>query len=354
MKMMAKWFSLWLLTVLSCSGATPYLGAVSTAYPSDQHSIPFNESPTLVQTTAGLVVAWVGASRADSPDASIYLARWSGGGWGRPEKVVSTFHDRTGIQAACSRPVLFKPANGPLLLFYQSSDVRGRKNGYVKTSPDNGVSWSRPKTLGRGIHGPAGVKPIELASGVLVCGSDTEDAGWRVHIERGTAFRKSFGWTRTRDLSAARVHNASQPVLLDYGGGNLQALCRTKLGYMAEMWSDDSGLNWGPLERTAMPNPGSGMDAVRLEDGTHVLVYQHSNRERGVLNLATTEDGRRWAAGATLEDLPGAVISDPAMIVGADGQLHIAFAVDQERIKHLVADPNHLVGIPMVGGNWPH
>ena len=40
---------------------------------------------------------------------------------------------------------------------------------------------------------------------------------------------------------------------------------------MAE--SRDDGLTWGPVGVSELPNPGSGLDGVRLSNGHWVLVY---------------------------------------------------------------------------------
>ena len=54
----------------------------------------------------------------------------------------------------------------------------------LMTSTDGGTSWSKPTRLPDGILGPIKNKPVQLKDGTLLCGSSTEHAGWRVHIER--------------------------------------------------------------------------------------------------------------------------------------------------------------------------
>ncbi|MCS1408269.1 MAG: hypothetical protein M2R45_01442 [Verrucomicrobia subdivision 3 bacterium] len=343
-----------LMMPLALGVALAPLHLVRSEFPSDAGTTAFNYSPSLAQTAGGLILVWVGGSGVDSPDASVYLTRLGGDTWSQPTKVASVVHPRTLVQTPCQRPVLFKPTNGPLLLFYKTVKARHQTVSYVTTSRDNGITWFKPKTLPRSIFGPARTKPIELPTGVLLCGSDTHKAGWRFHIERATAFRDTLSWTRTRDLSLAMLHNASEPVLLDYGGGNIQALCRTKRGYVVETWSDNHGETWSAVERTMLPNPDSGLDAIRLDEQQHAVVYQHSNRERGVLNLAVTEDGKQWAAAAVLEHQPDSHFSDPSIVLGADGNLHLVYSVNHQRVKYIVTDPDQLSPVSMVGGNWPY
>jgi hypothetical protein len=56
--------------------------------------------------------------------------------------------------------------------------------GLLRTSDDQGRTWSAAARLPDGILGPIRAKPVELAPGVLLAGSSTEDAGWVVHMER--------------------------------------------------------------------------------------------------------------------------------------------------------------------------
>ena len=340
--------------VTSPSAAVSAVSLEQSGYVSDQSVTAFNYSPTIVQTTEGLLVAWVSGSGIDSPDASVYLSRNDGGVWTQPEKIQSNIDSKTLIQTACRRPVLFKPTNESLMLFYKSENSRRQLKGMLSTSSNNGRTWLRPKTLPRSVYGPARTKPIELSDGALLCGCDTHDAGWVVHVERASAFRRKWEWSRTRDLSTAIFHNASEPVLLNHEGGNIQALSRTKRGYIVESWSDDSGETWEQFERTALPNPDGGLDVVKMGPQDFVMVYQHSNRERGVLNLAKTRNGKGWAAAAVLENQPGRSFSDPAMVKGADGNLHLVYTEDQKRIKYVRINPAFLAPIPMVGGNWPY
>ena len=345
---------LWLALAPSLFAALPATGLVRNEYITVPGQTAFNYSPTLVQTTEGILIAWIGGSDIDSPDASVYLTRNLGGVWASPEKIASSIDPKSLIQSACRKPVLFKPANRSLVLFYQTETNRRLAKGLIRTSNDNGKTWIRPKEMPKSISGPSRVKPIELSDGVLLCGGDSHEAGWVVHVSRASAFRRSWGWSRTKNLTSAIMHNAREPVLLNHGGGNIQALCRTKRGYIVEGWSDDNGESWERFERTAMPNPDGGLDVVKMGPQSFVMVYQHSNREKGVMNLATTKDGRRWSATAVLENQPGKHFSDPAIVRGADGNIHVVYAEDHQRIKYVVLDPSRFSPIAMVGGNWPY
>lgn len=102
-----------------------------------------------------------------------------------------------------------------------------------------------------------------------------------------------------------------------------------------------------------LPNPNSGIDAVTLRDGRHLLVYNHTNRGRSPLNLAVSSDGWHWNAALVLEDEPGAEFSYPALIQSSDHLVHVTYTWKRRLIKHAVIDPDKLVVKPMVNGVWP-
>jgi len=103
---------------------------------------------------------------------------------------------------------------------------------------------------------------------------------------------------------------------------------------------------------TPLPNPNSGIDAVSLTGGSHLLVYNHTRRGRSPLNLSLTRDGRRWYAALVLED-DRKEYSYPAVIQTADGLVHVTYTYDRKRIRHAVIDPSRLAGRDIVDGAWP-
>ena len=91
-----------------------------------------------------------------------------------------------------------------------------------------------------------------------------------------------------------------------------------KKGFIANSFSADSGQTWSSLKATNLPNPNSGIEAVTLFDGRHLLIYNHLGSgtngwgRRGMLNLAISEDGLNWRKAAVLEKQQGAEFSYPA------------------------------------------
>jgi predicted neuraminidase len=98
--------------------------------------------------------------------------------------------------------------------------------------------------------------------------------------------------------------------------------------------SHDGGITWTAARPLDLPNPNSGIDAVRLTDGRFVMIYNHTERGRTPLNLAVSLDGEHWKPFHALETEPGEY-SYPAMVQGSDGSLHITYTWRRQRIKYV-------------------
>ena len=203
----------------------------------------------------------------------------------------------------------------------------------MKDSADGGKTWSPARRLPEGILGPIKNKPVALPDGSILCGSSTEDNGWRVHFERTADL--GLTWTRTDAINDPAVIGAIQPSVLFLRGGGLLAVGRSRQGRIWEAHSTDGGRTWTGFHLTALPNPNAGTDAVTLRDGRQLLVYNDSSTARTPLSVAVSEDGAAWTPIAILEDGPGEY-SYPAVIQTADGLVHIAYTWKRTAIKHVV------------------
>jgi predicted neuraminidase len=115
----------------------------------------------------------------------------------------------------------------------------------------------------------------------------------------------------------------------------MQLLCRSRQKRITECWSEDGGKTWSAMKATELPNPSSGIDAVTLRDGSHLLVYNPTTRGRSPLVVGLSADGRVWKTLVTLEQEPGEY-SYPAIIQARDGKVHIVYTWKRKRIKHVV------------------
>lgn len=310
---------------------------------------PSCHASTIAETKAGLVAAWFGGTREKSPDVGIWVSRRDKTGWSRVVEVANGVQP-TGDRFPCWNPVLFQPTRGPLLLFYKVGPSPSEWWGMLTTSTDGGASWSKPRRLPDGILGPIKNKPVQLRDGLILSGSSTEHAGWRVHME----YTSDLGanWRKSEPLNDRTQFGAIQPAILVYRSGEIQILCRSRQGKITESWSSDNGKTWTAMKSTVLPNPSAGIDAVMLKDGRALLVYNHTEKSRSPLNVAVSVDGKTWYATLILEDQPGEY-SYPAVIQTADELVHVTYTWHRERIKHVVIDPRKLELRDMPDGRWP-
>ena len=311
---------------------------------------PSCHASTIAEPTGGgLVTAWFGGTAEKNPDVGIWVARLEGGRWTAPVEVAN------GVQPDGQRhptwnPVLFQPKTGPLLLFYKVGPTPSTWWGMLRTSSDGGKSWSTASRISGECVGPIKNKPVQLPNGDILSPSSSEHDGWRVHFERSRDLGKT--WDMIGPVNDGKAVSAIQPSILFLGGDNLLALGRTRQGKLFQVGSTDLGKSWGAMTLTALPNPSSGTDAVTLQDGRHLLIYNHTPKGRSPLNLALSADAKTWQAALVLESNPGEY-SYPALIQTRDGLVHATYTWKRQKVKHVVIDPAKLEPRAMVNGEWP-
>ena len=269
---------------------------------------------------------------------------------------------------ACWNPVLFEMPNGELWLFFKIGSTVGDWTGWLCKSKDGGRTWSDKEPLpydaeGRAFLGPIKNKP-ELIDGRLLCPSSTEDDGWRFHMEildlsdgrwkSGTPV-KDLNWKYVAVESTEAIKtddnkphpiDCIQPSILKLKDGRLQVLMRTHNAHLATSYSSDNGNTWTPVTLLAIENNQSGTDAVTMNDGRHVVIYNNFETlpltKKGVrtpISIAFSNDGLTWRHALTLEDSPIDQYSYPAIIQGRDGKLHCVYTWRRQRIVYKEIDP---------------
>ncbi len=327
-------------------------GLVSEEFVFDEAPFVQCHASTVCETSRGLVAAWFGGSKEGKPDVGIWSSYHDGSSWTKPQMVADGIQYE-GLRYPCWNPVLFQPpGDAPTMLFFKVGPSPSEWWGEMMVSYDRGRTFINRDRLPEGIDGPVRCKPILLDDQkTLLCGSSTEDDGWRVHFESNQLVdgQVSDFWSRIGPINQASDFNAIQPTILRHADGRLQALCRTKENVIATSFSTDRGSHWSKMEATNLPNPNSGIDAITLNDGRFLLVYNHLDSgligwgKRGLLNLAISVDGLNWQNAGVLEQEVGSEFSYPAIIQTDDGLVHATYTWKRKRIKHVVLDPAQLI-----------
>jgi predicted neuraminidase len=323
---------------------------------------PDNHASTVVELKGGdVMAAWFAGTKEGAPDVAIYGARLHRGVWSAPVELARA------QDVACWNPVLFHTKDGRLWLYYKYGTSPGTWLGARKVSRDEGLTWSAEEQLPAGILGPIKDKPLVLGDGAIVSGSSREAGKWTAWIERsidgGTTWTKIGPITVPDSLDVPGAAAQEQPtpagaadsgvptkiyppakstvgiiqpsvVQLEEQHLRFYARSRTRSARIAVADSFDNGKTWTQAHFSNLPNPNSGIDAVRLKDGRIVLVFNNSYNKRTPLNLAVSADGEHFRIFRTLEDGPGQY-SYPAIVQAANGDLLITYSWRRETIKFI-------------------
>ena len=320
-------------------------GIITDEFIYNTASFPSVHSATIEETSSGVVAAFFGGEYEGHPDVSIYVSRLLETGWTAPVKVIDGIVNGT-LRKACYNPVLFQVPDKELILFYKIGGNVQDWSGYLIRSYDDGITWSDPEALPAGFLGPIKNRPLLLGN-TLVCGSSTEDNGWKVHFE----FTSDLGrtWTKSDPINDDSW-SIIQPSILIHKDSCLQIVCRSKSEAIVSSYSIDKGKTWSKSFTLDVPNNNSGIDAITLQDGRFLMVYNHvkasesayQEKKRTPLNIAISNDGTHWYMTNVLEDSPIKEYSYPSVIQGADGMVHIVYTWRREKVKYVKIDPQEL------------
>ena len=218
---------------------------------------------------------------------------------------------------------------------------RGDRSITVYTSEDGGKTWSSREPLQKDYLGPVKNKPL-LNKGRLIAPTSIEKGGWRLYFEYSDDMGKT--WERSDFVDADKGVSAIQPAIMILNDGRLAAVARTRSEHVGITYSADNGETWSKLKLIDTPNNNSGLDAVTLKDGRHVMICNDKPIPHGIkngkgvrtpLSLLISDDGENWKHWITLEDSPISQYSYPSIIQTSDGNIHCIYTWRRQRIKHV-------------------
>lgn len=283
-----------------------------------------SHASTLLRLADGrYLAAWFAGTKEGAVDVSIYGSiRNQEGIWSRPAQWARA------CNAPHWNPVLFRPQNGTVMLFFKESNRCDNWRTWVTRSLDEGISWNRPSELVPGDiggRGPVKNKPIVLSDGSWLAPNSLEDGNkWRVLTDRSRD--GGLTWTASpeadMDRSLITGQGAIQPTLWESLPGKIHMLTRSSCGFICRADSSDYGNTWSELRPTLLPNNNSGIDLDKAPDGTILLAFNKVSKNWGSrtpLNLAASIDGgESWQDVYELETIPGEY-SYPAVVATPEG-----------------------------------
>jgi predicted neuraminidase len=300
----------------------------------DQLFASCHASHLTILPNGDVLAAWFAGSAEGADDIAIWCSRRAEGAWSKPLKLA----DQEGLPHW--NPVFHLKADGNLILFYKIGRLLKEWYTMTKYSQDQGFTWSEPVELvqgDRGGRGPVRNKLIVLSDGTWLAPASSEDGIWQAFVDRSEDDGKS--WERSGDIriqgldydhiqevteSGIPVSKQSfvgrgviQPTLWESEPGKVHMLLRSTEGFIYRSDSDDNGRTWCDAYPTSLPNNNSGIDLVKLDNGTLVLVFNPIGvnwGQRSPLVLRASHDnGLTWENELVLEDKEGE-FSYPAII----------------------------------------
>lgn len=300
-------------------------GAVEFVFGKDR---PFAQCHASTITQAGdgtLIAAWFGGTEEKNPDVGIWMSCLRDGQWTPPSLAAKV------ANCAHWNPVLFTDAEKGVHLFFKvGPEIPGWKTWWM-SSGDHGKTWSEPRELvpgDSGGRGPVKNKPILLSDGSWLAPASTEVKLWEAFADRSTD--RGVTWERSENFVIDRTifkgKGAIQPTFWESAPGKVHALMRACAGRAWRADSEDYGKTWTPVRDSGLPNNNSGIDALRLDDGRVLLVFNPIGENWGArtpLSLGVSRDnGDTWELAAHFEDDPPETdfeYSYPAIIRTRDG-----------------------------------
>lgn len=307
----------------------------------NEQSYPECHASTVLQlNNGGYIAAWFGGTKEKHDDVGIWITKGKPGNWEKTTEVAKINNDPHW------NPVLFRAPDGKIHLFFKVGKQIPYWETWVKTSDDEGATWSEAKELvkdDRGGRGPVRCKPIILSNGTWLAGASNEQGLWNTFFDRSEDNGATWQSTSYVELDRKEITGKGiiQPTIWETSPGEVHALLRSTSSVVCRTDSKDYGKTWSPVYKTSLPNPNSGIDVGKLSDGTLVLAYNPTGKDwgsRGKLALAISFDnGKTWPKKV---DLEVAALKDefsyPAIIVNND-MVAVTYTWNREKIAFWMA-----------------
>lgn len=284
-----------------------------------------------------VIAAWFGGTREKAGDVAIWISRRTREGWTPPERVADE------EEVPHWNPVLFRRSDGVLFLYYKvGPEISGWTTRVIR-STDNGRTWTPPVPLVEGDQnggrGPVKNKPIVLHDGTIAAPASVEPA-WDAFVD--LSYDGGETWNRSAtvplDRSIVKGKGIIQPTLWESAPGKIHMLARSTEGAIYRSDSDDGGRTWCPAYPTALPNNNSGIDLVKMDNGTLALVYNPTRPDPGKLKGPRTplvlrlsrDNGLTWEDELLLDE--GEKQYSYPSVIAKDSELYIVYTWKRERI----------------------
>ncbi len=328
-----------------------------TAVPDDKVSMSHvaTLAPLIKDKKGAMAAAWYSGSREGARDVSIYLSRLDPdtGLWSKPRPVMdrhTASRDLGRRVKKVGNALLHMDSAGVLWMFYSTISVGGWSMSTLSYthSLDGGITWAKSRRMllspVANLTNNVKNKAVALDDGSFLIPAYHELARKFSEVVRFDPASQRY--EKRKMSSPSGGVRAIQPAVVGGQGGTLSALFRNMGRNMARgegnnaylSTSHDGGATWTGLALTNLPNPNSGLDALRLSDGRMLAAANDLGKGRHRLSLLVSKDnGMSWKQLYKIEDEDeGEEFSYPFLARDSEGNIHLAYTYKRERIKHVI------------------
>lgn len=313
---------------------------------------PMSHCSTLACLPDGsLFAAWFSAAFETAHDQVILAAQKAPGRpWTSPRIIAQVSGQAVG------QPVFLVRPNGGLWLFFVLVADPGPPPGtpafdmlpphaawdsaqpYVQCSSDLGRTWGLPHHL---LDHPGLMfrsRPLVLPERIIVPVYD--ERAWHSMMLISDDDGRSWRLTDPIVSPPGNIH----PCLAPLSNGRLVAYLRTggRGGVIWRSESADGGERWTAPQPTQLPNPNSGIDLLRLQNGWLLLAFNNSSTARTPLCVAMAAEDEQWRWMRMIEDQPGEY-SYPALIQTVEGLIHMVYTYSRKHIQYACFDQDWML-----------
>ena len=275
--------------------------------------------------TGRLLASWFAGSREGAPDAAVWSSELGPEGWAPPRLLADSPGQPDG------NSVLWLDAAGGLRLWYVTMQGSGWATCVVRErrSSDGGRTWGPDRLIQEQWGWMVRNEPLHWQGRILMPMYDERD--WSAFVLVSADGGES--WEPSEAVRAAV--GVIQPALAALDDGTVLMFLRSRGGVIYRAFSDDaSGRRWTAAEPTALPNPNSAVELIRLASGALLCVFNPTTSGRSPLRVAFSEDdGESWPAWRDLETGPGE-FSYPTAVQSPDGMIHVLSTDRRRTIAH--------------------
>lgn len=288
-----------------------------------------SHAPALCHLPDGaLIAAWYSYRGPGELDgAEIFSSRRiaSNSTWSVPARLFAS-------PTPVGNPVLYADQDQVWLFYAAAPAGWGSARVQLRTSGDNGGTWSTARDLQLGLGTNVRFPPVRLANGDLLLPAYNE------LVQRSEFFFATGNdayQLRSTVVTPIPHQNLQPSVVVREDGSLLAALRNQGQGDLLAAESLDAGIHWSAVHVTGFPNPNSPAELIRLNDRGLVLIFNDSSTLRTPLSATySDDDGRRWSRPRVLVEGDGQ-FAYPTGIADPDGTVHVVYSHNRERIQYL-------------------